>query len=445
MTSGGRARVPSVIIAVGDELLLGRTVDTNGAWMAGRLAELGAPAVRRYVVADNADEIAAALRGGLAAARVVVLCGGLGPTADDLTRPAVADALGAPLGVDPQVEAWLRERYRKSGEDDIPPANRRVLEVPRGGEPLRNPVGTAPGLVLTPRYLPLDVEAGADPFPDPRRLVAMVPGVPREMRALFPEVEARIRATFGDELAPVFTRTLHTTGIAESRLAPRIEEVLDGLETPVSVAYLPDLIGVDLRLTVATSGGRETVGVDEELDRVEAALNPVLAPYRIGNDSGDLAAEVLERLGERGWMLGLGESCTGGLVAKRLTDIPGSSRVLAGGVVAYGDEAKTALLGVPAQVIRSRGAVSEAVARALATGARDRFDCRCGVGITGIAGPGGGTEDKPVGTVWMAAAVGERVLAQCHVFPGDRESVRIRAAQAALALLLEAVEAGEDP
>ncbi|MDT8340150.1 MAG: nicotinamide-nucleotide amidohydrolase family protein [Longimicrobiales bacterium] len=379
------APLRSAVVTVGDELLLGRTVDTNSAWLGARLAELGAPVRATFSVGDEDDAIARALGQALERTAVVVLSGGLGPTADDRTRDGVAAHLGdAALAV---------------------------------AEALPNPVGTAPGLLLEPG----------------EALVVLLPGVPRELRALFPAVADRVRARFGARLRPVHVRTLHTTGISESVLAPRVETALPrGGE--VEVAFLPELTGVDVRLTVRD---RDAAGAAAALDAAEARIAPALAPFRLPVPPEALPGLLLEALAERGWTLGLGESCTGGLIARRLTDVPGASRVLAGGVVAYADTAKTALLGVPTDLLAAHGAVSEPVAAALAEGAARVFGAHCGLGVTGVAGPGGGSELKPVGTVWMAATVGDRTRTRHAVFRGDREAVRVRAGQAALALLLE--------
>ncbi|HSG49145.1 MAG TPA: CinA family nicotinamide mononucleotide deamidase-related protein [Longimicrobiales bacterium] len=413
----------SVVVAVGDELLLGRTVDTNGAWLGRELAELGVPVLRKATVGDADGAIRRALAAALDDARVVLFSGGLGPTEDDRTRTAVAAELGLALEADEAVLEALTARYLARGWDHLPPANRRQALVPAGARVLANPVGTAPGLVMEHRG----------------RLVALLPGVPRELKALFPQVAEAIRAAFGEQLRPVHLLTVHTTGIPESVLAPLVEEAMAGAPAGVEVAYLPDLTGVDIRLTVRDRSGADA---REALEAARALLDPVVEDYRVPGESGDVAEAVLDALRARGWTLALGESCTGGLAAKRLTDVPGSSAVVAGGVVAYSNEAKTALLGVSAETIREHGAVSEPVARALAQGAARAFGARCGVGITGVAGPGGGSPEKPVGTVHYAATVGDRTRAAHTVFAGDREAVRIRAAQAALTLLLRMVEDG---
>jgi nicotinamide-nucleotide amidase len=269
-------------------------------------------------------------------------------------------------------------------------------------------------------------------------MVILLPGVPRELQALFPAVEDRIRDAFGPRLRPVRTRTLHTTGIPESVLAPRVEEAMEGA-SDVEVAFLPDLEGVDVRFTARD---RDEDAAEAALDAAEDRVAPVLGEYRVPG-SGDVAREVVEALTRRGWTLGLGESCTGGLVARRITDVPGASTVLLGGVVAYANPAKVRYLGVPEEVLAERGAVSAEVARAMASGAARAFEADCGVGVTGVAGPGGGTPDKPVGTVHVAASVEGRVQAEAWRFSGDREAVRIRSAQAALTLLLRMIQEAE--
>jgi nicotinamide-nucleotide amidase len=242
---------------------------------------------------------------------------------------------------------------------------------------------------------------------------------------------------FGDRLPPVYMRVLHTTGIPESLLSQRVDEVLPDDLGPVRLAFLPDRRGVDLRLTAV---GVEEAEADRWFDRVEEALAPIVDPWRFDAIGGDLVEAVSEALRRADTTVATAESCTGGLVAERLTDRPGSSDVFLGGVVAYSDSAKTELLGVSSELLAEHGAVSEEVARALAEGAVSRFGAGAGIGITGVAGPGGGTEAKPVGTVWYAVALDGRIAARRERFPGDREEVRDRSAQAALALLLRALE-----
>lgn len=408
----------AAVVSVGDELLLGETVDSNAAWLGRELASRGIRVVEGYTVGDDGEDIRRSVARALETADLVLVTGGLGPTSDDRTREAVAELLDAPLHVDEALLDRLEERFRRAGFDDLPHRNRSQAMVPRGARVLDNPQGTAPGLVLD--------RNGA--------LVVLLPGVPGEMKAIVRGAFGPVLdETLGDRLRPVHHRVIHTTGIAESELAGRLDDVLPGDTGPVSVAFLPDVRGVDLRLTARGVGAGEA---QEWLDRVEAAIAPVVEPYRFDAPSGDLVEAVSRELEASRRMLATAESCTGGLVAKRMTDRSGSSRVFRGGVVAYDDAVKVGLLGVDAEVLGSEGAVSGEVARQMALGVARALEVEAGIGITGIAGPGGGTEEKPVGLVWYAAALDGRVEAVRRVFPGDRGAVRERSAQAALALLL---------
>lgn len=415
-----------VLVTVGDELLLGQTVDTNAAWLGRELGPRGFRVVRRHTVADDAEEIQRAVDDGLGTADVVLLTGGLGPTADDLTREAVAELLERPLGLDEELLADLEERFRSRGFDELPAKNVSQARVPEGATPLENPRGTAPGLVL-------ETEGG--------RIVALLPGVPGEMKAIFrdglgPILEERFRT----RLEPVQHRTIHTTGIAESVLGERVEDALPEEMGPVSVAFLPDERGVDLRLTARSSSAE---GAQGWLDRIEEALDPVVADFRFESESGDLVEALARALQGSGRTLAVAESCTGGLMAKRITDRPGASGYFLGGVVAYADAVKTLGLGVDPHLLERVGAVSEDVALAMARGVAERFGADVGVAVTGIAGPGGGTEEKPVGTVWYSVCVDGRAVARRERFMGDREQIRERSAQAAMALLLKRLEEPE--
>jgi nicotinamide-nucleotide amidase len=414
---------------VGDELLHGETVDSNAAWLGRELSALGVEVRRRHTVGDHADDIRTALRRCLEEADLAIFTGGLGPTQDDLTRPAVADELGAPLHLDQGMLEALRERFRRRGYETLPRSNEGQARVPEGAVVLPNRRGTAPGLLLE--------SAGGT-------LVVLLPGVPLEMKGLFSgELAPLLRERFGERLRPLRHRVIHTTGVSESALADAVEEALPRDRGPVSVAFLPDVTGVDLRLTVR--GVLDEEEAKGHLDRVEGALSGVVGPWRFeAEESGDLVEPVSRALAARGWLLGAAESCTGGLLAKRMTDRPGSSAVFAGGIIAYGNRAKVELLGVDRAVLERDGAVSEEVARQMAVGAERALACSCGVGITGIAGPDGGTAEKPVGLVCYAASAGGRVEVRSTVFAGDRDGVRRRSAQAALALLLKLLGPGAE-
>jgi nicotinamide-nucleotide amidase len=409
-------------VTVGDELLLGETVDSNAAWLGRRLASFGIPVIRRHTVGDTAVEIHGALADAVGVADLVVVSGGLGPTPDDLTRDAVAEWLGRPLREDPEVLQSIETRFRQRGIEELPGPNRRVAQVPEGARKLANRVGTAPGLSLE----------------HDGRLIVLLPGVPSELRAIVDgELWGVLEDHFGARVAPVWHRVVHTTGIPESLLAQQVAARLPEGSGAVSIAFLPDVRGVDLRFTTSAAGEEEARA---RLDGVEDDLHAVLAPWRFDADSGDLAQAVTVALRRAELTVAVAESCTAGLIAKRLTDVPPASDVLVGGVVAYANQVKVSQLGVDPVVIASEGAVSEAVARAMATGVAERLGADCGVGITGVAGPGGGTKDKPVGTVWYAAKAFGRCVARLERFPGDRDGVRERSAQAALFLLLRLLE-----
>jgi nicotinamide-nucleotide amidase len=404
----------TVAITVGDELLLGDTVDSNAARIGRAFAELGAPVVRLETVGDEAAAIRAAVARALGDGDLIVVTGGLGPTPDDLTREAVADLLGRPLRSDPDLVAVLRTRFR-AGSGALPERNLRQAMVPKGARVLPNARGTAPGLAIEREG----------------RWVVLLQGVPSELEGMLAgPVRDLVREIFGARLRPPVHFFVRTTGIAESRLAERVESLLPDERGPVSLAYLPSVRGVDLRFTVAGE-----VGTDEArswLERMDRALDDI-SPYRYPDE--DLAATVADSLERSGRSLAVAESCTGGLLAKRLTDRAGASQWFCGGVVAYSDYSKTESLGVAPGLLSRAGAVSEEVARSMAIGVARVLQADAGVAITGIAGPGGGTSDKPVGTVCYAVVVGDRTTAKTKVFVGDREAVRERSAQAALHLL----------
>lgn len=406
-------------MAVGDELLLGHTVDTNSAYLALGLARLGVPVVYARTVRDEDDEISSAVGDALDQADVVLVTGGLGPTPDDRTRDAVAALLHRPLHVDPTLLRALEARFRRRGFDRMPPTNTAQAQVPEGAVVLGNPIGTAPALALESEG----------------RVVLLLPGVPREMKRIFVDlVLPYLTRSLGPRLSPIAHREIHTTGLPESELADRLAPLLDATGPTVSVAFLPEIAGVTLRISVRHRGDLDQAAM--ELDAVESALLTVVGPFIYKAPSGDLVEAVSQALLERGHTVATGESCTGGLVAKRLTDRAGSSRWFIGGVVAYANEAKTSGLDVTPETIATSGAVSEAVAIAMAQGAATRMGADCGIGITGVAGPEGGSADKPVGTVWIAVSVRDRVESRRVRFTGDREAIRERAAQASLALLL---------
>jgi len=405
------------LVTIGNELLLGFTVDTNGAELARALSALGVEIVRRTAVPDRSNDIAAAVADALRRTGAVLTTGGLGPTSDDVTKTAIAGLYGLPLDFDDTVWSDIVTRFARAQR--LPSAtNRGQAEVPRGATVLQNKWGTAPGLWLE----------------SPIGLTIMLPGVPAEMRKLLErEVVPRLAARASDTV--VRSVLVRTTAIPESALAEGMGEIEREI-APLTLAYLPGVEGVDLRVT---AWGMASAEADQRLRSAVDLLRQRAGEHVYGEGDTDLAAVVLERARRAGLTLGTAESCTGGLVGGRITDVPGSSDVFAGAVVCYSDRLKTTLLDVSPALIAEHGAVSEPVARAMADGARARLGVDVAVSVTGIAGPAGGSEEKPVGTVWFAVASPGGTEARRIMFLGSRKEIRERAAQTALFLINRAL------
>ena len=407
------------VVTIGTELLLGLTPDTNASELGRALAGAGAEVVRHITVPDRADAIRAAVSESLERTGFVITTGGLGPTRDDMTKREVAELFGKPLELREDVLQALQARFRRLGRP-MPASNRTQAEVPQGATVLPNPRGTAPGLWVEDHQ---------------GRVVVMLPGVPSEMRGLLmEEVLPRLvtrQQQDSRQKRVVRSRTVRTTGIAESALAERVGAI-EGEIAPLTLAYIPSTDGVDLRVTAWRLREDEA----ESLLTVAAAqLRERAGDHVYGEDKTDLAATLLELLRGRKLRLAVAESCTGGLLGGRITAVPGSSDVFAGGIVAYDDDVKREVLGVPDALIKAHGAVSKEVVLAMVASAQQRFSVDAALAVTGIAGPGGGTQEKPVGTVWLAARLGPDARALQRVFPGDRAEIRARSAQAALDLL----------
>jgi nicotinamide-nucleotide amidase len=403
-------------VTIGTELLLGHTIDTNGAELGRALGAAGVDVIRRTTVPDRPKAIADAIGAALERTGFVIATGGLGPTRDDMTKTVVADLLGKALYLDAGLLRALEARFKRHGWGPMPAVNRTQAEVPHGATVLPNPRGSAPGLWIE----------------DAGRVVILLPGVPVEMRGLLvEEVLPRIVARQAGGARVVRSRTLRTTGVSESALGERVGPLEESL-APLSLAYLPSTEGVDLRLTAWSLP-------PDEADRLLATggdrLRRELGDHYYGEEDTPLAAAVIAVLKARGKTLAVAESCTGGMVGARLTAVPGASAVFVGGVVSYDDNVKREQLGVPSEVLEQHGAVSEEAARALAAGAARVFKTSCAVAVTGVAGPDGGTPEKPVGTVWLAVLVDGNTTALKRTFPGSREEIRGRSAQAVLDLL----------
>jgi competence/damage-inducible protein CinA-like protein len=404
------------VVTIGDELLLGFTIDSNAAHLARALASIGVHIARRTTVGDDPAEIARAVRDALDRSGAVITTGGLGPTSDDLTKQSIAEVFGRAMRLDEAHLAWMEERWRRRFDRPLPAANRQQAMVPDGAEKLENRHGSAPGIWL-------EDERG--------RWVAMLPGVPREMRGMLADtlLPRLARRTTADTV--VRSRTLRTTGIGESALADQIDSMSGG-PLGVSLAYLPSIAGVDLRLTVKDMPFAEA---DARLSAAAARLRARVGRAVYGEDDTDLAAVVLDACRVRGLTIAVAESCTGGLLGARLTAVPGSSDVVLGGVIAYSNSVKHDLLGVREESLQEHGAVSEPVVLEMAAGARRATGATIGMAITGVAGPSGGTPDKPVGTVWIAVDVDGVAEARLHKLWGDRDEIRQRSAQWTMELL----------
>ena len=413
------------IVTIGDELLLGFTLDTNAAHLARELAAIGVDVVRRTTVGDGPDDIATGVRDALDRTGAVITTGGLGPTSDDLTKPAIARLFGRGMRMDDAILADLHERWRKRFRSELPAANRNQAMIPDGARILVNRHGSAPGIWLED---------------DRGRWVAMLPGVPREMRGMLAdELGPLLAAKAAERETPrvVRSRTLRLTNVAESAMADLLGDLARG-PNGLPLAYLPGWEGLDLRLT---SRELPAADADRALDAGMAAIRPIAAPWLYGEGSVDMAEVVLDACRARGLTIAVAESCTGGLLGARLTSFAGSSDVVLGGVIAYSNGVKERLLGVQPESLRQHGAVSEEVVREMAAGACERTGAAIGVAITGVAGPGGGTVEKPVGTVWLGVDLQGRAEARRVNLIGDRDEIRRRATQAALDMTRRAVTA----
>ncbi len=404
----------AIVVTIGDELLVGDTINTNAAWLGAALSACGIELVRIETVGDDPKAICQALRRARQEASLVLLCGGLGPTHDDRTREALAMCLGRSLqlreDILSQIEAYFRQRQRP-----MPERNRVQALVPEGFEPLVNTVGTAPGLWME----------------DAQGVVVALPGVPHELEHLMQNaVLPRLTRRTGRRV--VQQRTLITAGIGESALQQQLEGVETLLDENLSLAYLPGPYGVRLRLT-ARAHNAETA--QQRLEQLEAFVRDRIGAALVGTNDDTLEAVVGRLLRAQGKTLAVAESCTGGHIADRITDISGASAYFQGGIVAYSNAVKVTLLGVDPQILAREGAVSEAVAVQMAQGARQYLQADVGLATTGIAGPTGGTAEKPVGTVWIGLADAQNAYARQYYLPADRLRFKQRAAAMALDLL----------
>jgi len=404
----------AAILAVGSELLTPSRIDTNSLFVTEQLNLLGIELVFKSVIGDDREELADAVRRALDRVDLVVCSGGLGPTDDDVTRDVVAAVLQRPLAEDERIAAHIRARFASRGME-MPEINRRQAMVPAGARVLENTRGTAPGLWL---------EHGA-------RVVLLLPGPPRELEGIMATLVDGALAARAPGLSLV-RRIIRITGRTESHTEEAVRPLYAEwarATIPVAATILASLGQIELHVS-AKAPSRE-----QAESAVEAASRQVVETLGLDAYSRDgrrLEEVVGDLLVEHSLRIGVAESCTGGLITSRLTDVPGSSRYVDRAVVVYANEAKSALLGVPSTLIAEHGAVSEEVARAMAEGIRVMAAVEVGVGVTGVAGPGGGTPEKPVGTVAVAAVTPGATRSRLFRFVGHREQIKFQASQAAL-------------
>jgi nicotinamide-nucleotide amidase len=409
--------VLACIIAVGTEMLTPFRVDTNSLFITERLNEIGVDVRLKIVAGDDIGELAEQFRAALAWADVVAMTGGLGPTEDDITRAAVARVLEVPLELDEAIVDRIRDRFMRRGLS-MPEINRRQAMVPRGASVIANPRGTAPGLWM---------EHG-------RTAIVLLPGPPREMKPMFDTVvHERLAPRTGG--AGLFRRVLRITGRTESDVDAHAQPIYGrwiSQAVPIATTILAVLGQIELHLTARAP---DRAAAEPALDAAIVELRDVLGDSIYSVDGRALEAVVGDALRLRGFTIAVAESCTGGLLASRLTDVPGSSRYVDRGVVCYSNRAKVELLNIPEALLAEHGAVSEPVALAMAEAIREQATATVGVGITGIAGPDGGTPEKPVGTVAIAVVAGRETRVRTFLFVGAREQVKFQATQAALNML----------
>ncbi len=398
------------IIAVGSELLTPFRLDTNSLFLTSELNQLGIRVIHKAVVGDTPEEMRSSFSHALGRAELIVASGGLGPTDDDRTRDTVAELLGRKLRLDEEILRHIQERFRRFGRA-MPEINKRQAMVPEGATVLPNPRGTAPGLWL---------EASG-------HIVVLLPGVPSELRALF-EMEVGPRLAKFNHRERLYTRELRIVGLTESEVEQRVSP-LYSLYADTETTILATQNGIQLHpRTWSDDSEKAERLLDEITDRMAMALGENLYSTK-----GETLEQVVARiLTENCVTIAVAESCTGGMLAERLTNVPGSSSYFLGGIVCYSNELKTSLVGVPKETIETKGAVSSEVALAMAEGIRKCAGAKIGVGTTGIAGPAGGTPEKPVGLVHIGLADERGATEKAFRFPGDRDRIRHFATQTAL-------------
>jgi nicotinamide-nucleotide amidase len=411
--------VKAELLSIGDELLIGQVINSNAAYISQQLNALGIEVSKVTTIGDNEKEILLAMKEAWVKNEVVIATGGLGPTHDDISKHVVAKFFKKKLVLDKKTLAHVRARFRSFGIKKMPEVNIGQAMIPQSFKALRNEKGTAPGLLYHYK----------------NKAFIILPGVPHEMSWLMskwviPELRSFYKKNLG---AAIIHRTLHTVGIGESTLAERIGDVKDFLEKGATLAYLPKTSGVRLRISVRDASEKKA---KEKIARIEKYIRERAGSFIHGSENETLEETVFNLLKAKGATLSTAESCTGGMLSMRITNVPGSSEVFIGGIVSYTNPVKTSELGVSEELIEKFGMVSEECAIAMAEGALKKFSTTYSLAITGIAGPGGGTKEKPVGTVWVSLAERSKpTIAKLFKFAGDRSIIRERSTDSALEML----------
>lgn len=403
------------IITIGDELLIGQVINTNASYIGRKLSEIGISTARIVSVGDDEKEIIEELKYAFENFEVIILTGGLGPTHDDVTKNAICKFFNTGLVFNEEVFNQVKEFLAKRGRTEINEANRSQAFVPEKAKIITNYWGTAPGFL----------------FEEQGKIVIVMPGVPKEMTGMMENFVINYLAQKASGNV-IKQKVLKTTGIPESYLYEKLKDTLDEIKTFCKIAFLPSSLGVKIRITVKSKSQDEA---NNMLDEAEKKIREKVEKYIYGVDNEELEEVIGRLLTERGLKLAVAESCTGGLIADRITNVPGSSKYFERGVVAYSNEAKVQILGVPEELIKNFGAVSREVAESMAEGVRKISGADIGISTTGIAGPTGATPTKPVGLVWIGYSDKNETFAKEFRFGDDRLENKQRAAQMALEIL----------
>lgn len=402
------------IIAIGTELLLGKTINTNVAYLGKKLASLGIDLCYETTVGDNEIRLYTVLKRALHRSDIVITTGGLGPTVDDITLEIISQATQKKLILNHAVLKDIKDHFHRR-QIAMPKENVRQALIPEGAKPLKNEVGTAPGLLI----------------PYEKKVLIALPGPPQEMH---PMVERDVAPYLSKKFPAnwvILSRLVKTTGLAESQVNQKVKDILK-VKPPLSAGIYAHTEGVDLNISAKARNKQQAKKL---INQVERKVHSRLKEYIYGQDSQTLEEVVAQTLKKKKKTIAIAESCTGGLISKRLTNISGSSQYFLLGVAAYSNQAKQSLLGIPQETLKKFGAVSKEVARLLAVNIKQLAKTDLGLGVTGIAGPKGGTKEKPVGSVFIALATPRKILCREFHLHGARDAVRQRASQAALEMI----------